>query len=185
MKKPTLEQLVARTTNILANLVTVIQKRGDYNLDEYSNKIAALYSSQEPQSVSTPTEGMELSDEELELTVARILADCDSLTEVSDSVWELYRREAKEIIAKVLSNLPTEQDTRIKNLEIQLKNWQEFYVADVKPSTFEQEIREKTLKEIKNELEQEYFILHSDSNELREKAWDTFWNVILGQKLEV
>ena len=49
MKKPTLEQLVARTTNILANLVTVIQKRGDYNLDEYSNKIAALYSSQEPQ----------------------------------------------------------------------------------------------------------------------------------------
>ena len=32
-----------KTTSILANLVTVIQKRGDYNLDEYSNKIAALY----------------------------------------------------------------------------------------------------------------------------------------------
>ena len=40
---------IGKITIILANLVTVIQKRGDYNLDEYSNKIAALYSSQEPQ----------------------------------------------------------------------------------------------------------------------------------------
>ena len=40
---------IEKITIILANLVTVIQKRGDYNLDEYSNKIAALYSSQEPQ----------------------------------------------------------------------------------------------------------------------------------------
>ena len=56
------------------------------------------------------------------------------------------------IVAKVLKSLPTEQDTRIKNLEIQLKNWQDFYVADVKPSTFEQEIREKTQDKIARDL---------------------------------
>ena len=49
---------------------------------------------------SLPAQPALLTDEELELTVSRILADCDSLTEVSDSVWERYRREAKEIIAK-------------------------------------------------------------------------------------
>ena len=145
---------IERTTNILANLVTVIEKRGDYNLDEYSNKIAALYSSQEPQksekqkvadllgvplsevhtldiqdgklveivdksqSVSTSTEGMELS----ELSPQEIAqAKRDSIKGQivqTDMVTIGARAQLKKDqaqVAKVLSNLPTEQGAELNN----------------------------------------------------------------------
>ena len=163
-----------KTTSILANLVTVIQKRGDYNLDEYSNKIAALYSSQEPkvvpckfedwddtqepaicqctlvddfdtsnrcghigdvtdcplykpapQSVSTPTQGMELS----ELSPQEIAqAKRDSIKGQivqTDMVTIGARAQLKKDqaqVAKVLSNLPTKQGIRIKELVKQNNN---------------------------------------------------------------
>ena len=194
-----MDSKIEKTTNILANLVTVIEKRGDYNLDNYSKKIAALYSSQEPQksekqkvadllgvplsevhtldiqdgklveivdvpqSVSTPTEGMELSEKLTPSNNATaILPPSQEIIEgMIEIVIDQYKRAEKDErkienlkrqLAKVLANLPTEQDTRIKNLEIQLKNWQDFYVADVKPSTFEQEIREKTQDKIARDL---------------------------------
>ena len=151
MKKPTLEQLVARTTNILANLVTVIQKRGDYNLDEYSNKIAALYSSQEPQksekqkvadllgvplsevhtldiqdgklveivdvpqSVSTPTEGMELTQEQINIELFNYAYQIVTSNPIKDWNYnELIKQISKAQVAKVLKNLPTKQGIREK-----------------------------------------------------------------------
>ena len=103
MKKPTLEQLVARTTNILANLVTVIQKRGDYNLDEYSNKIAALYSSTE--------QGAELNNKLREQFATLIW-----------HYWEQHFAYPKSAhlygcvdeLFKLLKSLPTEQEIREK-----------------------------------------------------------------------
>ena len=151
---------IERTTNILANLVTVIEKRGDYDLDNYSKKIAALYSSQEPQkvvcpdcdgkgnhllasmgtakvcskcngtgkvsqSVSTPTEGMELS----ELSPQEIAqAKRDSIKGQivqTDMVTIGARAQLKKDqaqVAKVLSNLPTKQGIRIKELVKQNNN---------------------------------------------------------------
>ena len=133
---------IEKITIILANLVTVIQKRGDYNLDEYSNKIAALYSSQEPQklipkprfdevykqcvenmdksepqpyciteinrdgsitykriqpqSVVTPTEGMELSKEEIRQV---------SIPESYDREMMIARQIAKAQLQKIIDIL--------------------------------------------------------------------------------
>jgi hypothetical protein len=147
---------IEKITIILANLVTVIEKRGDYNLDEYSKKIASLYSSQEPQKVvcpkdceykpcdndpqkgdycplnrrnqapSTPaSEGMELS----ELSPQEIAqAKRDSIKGQivqTDMVTIGARAQLKKDqaqVAKVLSNLPTEQEIRIKELVKQNNN---------------------------------------------------------------
>ena len=39
--------------------------------------------------------------------------------------------------------------------------------------------RAETLREVKRELEFEYFILHSDSNKSRIDAWEKFWETKL------